>query len=1005
MKTYHVILGMLLSLCWILPTPLSAEIISIQVDTPGTLSSLLTATGLERTEIKELKLSGNILPKRTSDDWQSVFTCTELEYLDISDLAITTLPYEDKLSGQGYSFHEVLPKLKTIYLPRTLKIIHEGDFYEKETLEEIVIYEGVTEIRQAAFRRCTNLKSIILPASLRTFEEINVFKNCTKLESVTFKSPTQLRFIPEDTFYDTGLKSIILPEGLKSIQARAFANCEKLESITLPTTLGYIGNWAFQSKQPALRKIYIKNPIPSTSLDEYAFSNANIYRLYVPIGSLSKYRTTNVWKELKNIHTEPTTVHVRVSSLLPDLIGDNKNEITDLKITGEIDGTDILWLREMSGRDKKGNTTEGELIVLDLSETNIVEGGDRYYESGSSNIGESKNDTLADYAFYNCKLDSLIFPTSIHSMGKYVLSQSNIRYINIPEGVKSVGDRAFSSCYKLKDAVLPSSLVNLGKDTFSGCNEIVSISISDQITDIPDFFLSGCSRLSSLTLPSRLKTIGAYAFNYMYSLEKISIPEEVTSIGTGAFEGCQTLSAITLPEGIIHLENKVFSNCTELLSLTLPAKIKSIGNGTFSGCSKLENITLPASLESIGSNAFERCGFKSIAFPEAITKIEDSAFSNCADMGIISFPKNSSSDLFIGSKAFYGCNALQHIFIPANVISIGNMAFSSCIKLESFEIDISNKNYVSVDGICFTKDKSELIIYPCNKQGTNYNIPSSVKLIATYAFGNCTQLKNVLFPDGLETIGSYAFLGCNTLSSIALPVSVTYIGNNAFQQCESLVKATLPDNTVMGSSVFYDCTVLKTINLPTHLTEIPAFTFYRCHLLRDITLPENVTSIGNYAFYDCKQLISITIPTGVTFIGNNAFNGCTKLEKISNANSVPQSIDTYTFKGVDYKNCILAIPYGSLTLYQSANEWKDFLNIKEEITTNIVNTSFDKNQFFEICTNHIKGTVTVPSALNIYTINGQLIKSCTVSGDFIIPLDKGLYIIKLDKSSHKIHIF
>lgn len=107
---------------WVFLSRLDAEILSIHVEVPGTLTELLAATGMKSSEIKELKLSGNIQPERDLKDWQAVFACTELEYLDISDLAVTVLPYETGVGNRwaGYSFaksNNKLCKLKTIYLP------------------------------------------------------------------------------------------------------------------------------------------------------------------------------------------------------------------------------------------------------------------------------------------------------------------------------------------------------------------------------------------------------------------------------------------------------------------------------------------------------------------------------------------------------------------------------------------------------------------------------------------------------------------------------------------------------------------------------------------------------------------------------------------------------------------------------------------------------------------------------------------------------------------------
>ena len=77
--------------------------------------------------------------------------------------------------------------------------------------------------------------------------------------------------------------------------------------------------------------------------------------------------------------TKQITIKLDKAGTLPDRIGSGrKYQITNLKLVGEINGTDFRMIREMAGRDYRGDVTEGNLSVLDLSEAKIVEGGDYY---------------------------------------------------------------------------------------------------------------------------------------------------------------------------------------------------------------------------------------------------------------------------------------------------------------------------------------------------------------------------------------------------------------------------------------------------------------------------------------------------------------------------------------------------------------------------------------------------------------------------------------------------
>lgn len=893
----------------------------------------------------------------------------------------------------------------------------KGDFYGNTTLEKVIMYEGITEIEEAAFYGCEKLESITLPASLTSLGgdprygiEAKTFKKCTNLKEVIFKG-TNLSRIPTGAFYATALESIEIPQNVISIDSEAFSGCRNLTSVTLheglktleynafsdcnlttivlPESLTFLGKEVFtNSGKSTLREIHLKNPRPLVGKDEInASAFGETYKefvksvtFYVPVGSLSAYKQADVWKNIQHFRTELYVANVRVSSLLPELIGNNKNEITDLKLTGEIDGMDILFLREMSGRDKAGNETEGNLLFLDMSDVRIVEGGGRYYDK-SGQIGESSNDSIGDYAFYQCQIDSLILPANIYGIGKSALAQLNISQILIPEKMKRIGEYTFEGCKLLKSIDIPSGIEVIPKGAFQYCNSLELIS-----------------------LPTTLKEIGDYAFSgWNTSIEKIEIPNSVRSIGKYAFSNLKNLSQVKLPENITCIENGMFNNCTALSEISLPAGIVQIKDEAFKDCSSLNTIRIPALVEDIGSEVFANCKtLKDFEFPQKLKSIGNSAFKNCDALQVVSLPDEL---LTINAYAFNECDLLQDIIIPARVSYIGNAAFSFCKALKSIIVNPSNEFYTSTDGVLFNKSRSVLFNFPTTKGG-DYHIPEEVEYISDYAFYNCANLMSVVIPDGVKVIRVDAFAGCQNIASIRIPSSVTQLESNVFYNCSSLVKAYLPDNiTSMGSGVFQKCTLLKTVNIPASLKSLPDFTFSGCHILREIELPKGITSIGSSAFNNCKLLSSITIPGGVTTIGSGAFTGCAQLEKISNENPVPQAIDTYVFSGVDYTSCKLAIPFGSLSAYQMATGWKEFLNIKEEIITGTsIAISSDNNQFLKIENNKIKGSVAIPVTLSIYSINGQLIKSCIVSGDFMIPLERGLYIIKLGTESRKINI-
>ena len=122
------------------------------------------------------------------------------------------------------------------------------------------------------------------------------------------------------------------------------------------------------------------------------------------------------------------------------------------------------------------------------------------------------------------------------------------------------------------------------------------------------------------------------------------------------------------------------------------------------------------------------------------------------------------------------------------------MAFSDCISLTDINVKADNKNYTSVNGVLFNKDKTELICYPAKKNNKRYIIPNSVTSIERFAFHKCIYLTDVTISNGVTNIENWAFHSCKSLTSINIPDSATSIGEEAFYNCESLTSITIPNS-------------------------------------------------------------------------------------------------------------------------------------------------------------------------------------------------------------------
>ena len=307
------------------------------------------------------------------------------------------------------------------------------------------------------------------------------------------------------------------------------------------------------------------------------------------------------------------TLHVERAGTLHGMINASRLPyITDLKLTGELNGTDISFIRTLVKKN---------LRFLDLSEARIVEGGAIYY----SNYRTS-NDIIGSYMFYNPDY-SPISPCAISK-------------INLPNSVTGIEEGAFKSCTRLTDINIPNSVTSIGGGAFSGCTSLTDINIPNSVTSIGERAFSGCTSLTDINIPDAVKSIEPETFSGCTRLTDINIPNSVTSIGYEAFYNCTRLTDINIPNSVTSIERSTFYSCTGLTSINIPGSVTTIGSNAFYDCTSLTDINIPNSVTSIGEQAFYNCdNLKSVYM-------------------------NASTPPFIGSQAFHNISKDLTIYIP-----------------------------------------------------------------------------------------------------------------------------------------------------------------------------------------------------------------------------------------------------------------------------------------------------------------------------------------------------
>ncbi|MDR0833384.1 MAG: leucine-rich repeat domain-containing protein [Candidatus Symbiothrix sp.] len=347
------------------------------------------------------------------------------------------------------------------------------------------------------------------------------------------------------------------------------------------------------------------------------------------------------------------TIHVENAGSLSSFIAESKKyQIINLTLTGNLNGIDIRYIREMAGRDYIGNATNGKLTILNLADANIISGGGAYYHSGN-NFSSTSNNSFGEFAFYNCT--------------------------------------------RLTSVILPNSLILIETAAFQGCTGLTSVIIPDSVTSIGSSAFQGCTGLTSVIIPNSVTSIGSSAFQSCTKLTAIKIPKNITSIEATAFRGCTGLK-----EFIVLGENANYSTIDGVLFNKDRTTLIAYPNA------KATTYTIPNSVTSIGAAAFQRCtGLISIIIPVSVTSIGafsfPSAFQDCTGLTEIHC-KNPTPPKIASYEFSVTIKQLANLYVPKGSYStywlaVGWGDFVNIIEEDATAINTISKDKIAINTI------------------------------------------------------------------------------------------------------------------------------------------------------------------------------------------------------------------------------------------------------------------------------------------------------------------
>lgn len=663
--------------------------------------------------------------------------------------------------------------------------------------------------------------------------------------------------VPWYASYNKKITTVVIEEGVTSIGECAFNNCQKIASVTIPSTVTSIGSYSFRYC-PCITTISIPNGV--TSIGSQVFEGCEKLSSIVIPNSV-KSIGSHAFKGCSNL--------------------------SSVSINTETIGS---WFRDISSIKE---VTIGD-NVSDIGENAF------YCCTGISSISLPNNVTsIGKCSFYGCtSLLSISMSKSLTNIGELAFGSCyQLSSMTIPSSVTSIGNSAFSGCSSLASVNIQiNDLASFCNNTIvyylnkpvcllnNEDKEIKNLNIPEGVTSIGNFAFSGCSGLSSISIPNSVTSIGQYAFHNCMGLTSLTIPNSVTTIGQYAFNG-MALKTFIVGTGLLRIDNTIFSTQpikTIWLTNTPPqgyryanGTVNYVANNQYSGLNNLKEYKFLSSMFDVNgvkyvpvSPSDRTCDAIDCVYDESVKEVNINAtvsykgvVLNVLNVMPYSFYQNNnlhkiSFDIAgnIGKYVFFGCQSLKTATLGTNITGIDEYAFSGCSKLESIIVPNSVK---TIGQYAFSECTSLKSVV----------IGNGTKLINQYTFFNCSNLITAVVGSGTRSIMHSAFAGCSALPRIIIPNTINYIGYYVFSGCNSLKEVIMNDrdNSIMTRS-FDDWNVTTTASKAIEVTVGDTLSFnYNVSGGNIIIEIPNEGSYSDYGIRQFKRTISYPGTVTITF--------------------------------------------------------------------------------------------------------------------------------------------
>ena len=708
--------------------------------------------------------------------------------------------YNDDNKLGAYAFADC-KALEEVILPSNLTSLRSGLFYECDKLRSVTLPSLISSIPDYTFYNCKSLTNVYIPDNVN-YIYYGAFANCTSLKSVISlcNNPADMDWNAFEGL-SKGNITLLIPKGtynayLKNTYWKEFNTITEMDQLPM-IILGYnsLNLYNFNSIGASDRTI------PATVITKYGVSDAivtwkssNPEAVIVNNGhvAMTTVAGTSVITATAIVDSDTLTAVCNVTTNfidadnayyveagnLPNLISEEqKDSITKLVLFGELNGTDIRFIREMAGISEYywGNPGEGSLEYLDLSNAKIVSGGRDYGEAQyiyndngdwSSRWEYTEDDVIGNGMFRKSNsLKTIILPQNIKKIGSYAFDESPKleEVFNMPLGVTELSSRALYGF----DVVYTSNLTPVELENSSLLNDgsvIVVPAASLETYKTADNW----KEFKSQIIPDNIQTV--VSLNVTAEDGNSGLLTAAGGDANLAYIMDLTLSGTINGYDIAIIRNRMpILRNLDLTNVRIVAnpfeyytdshsENNRLGRNAFRELNNLRRVILPKSIDYVGDYAFYNCGnLLSVKMYEGVNTIDNGVFANCDKLTDVVLPEGLLS---IGSDAFNYCRQLESITLPSSLLSLGSNAFLYCESLKSIVLP---KNLSKIDWQTFEYCYSlESVV-----------LPAKVNRIEYYAFYGCSKLKDLRLPPMIESIGDRAFYDCGNIKDVYV-----YIANS-----------------------------------------------------------------------------------------------------------------------------------------------------------------------------------------------------------------------------------